>query len=704
MKAKRDMKDSGTGRVWISALAAAVAIPAGFAETAAEKQSEAYQASMAQSDVKNDAVAIQAELMELREQMRQLMPDEVPTVDAAIKKIQSLSRDEMGQAMGALQEASRSKDAARQVEQIASALKSQGVVSTALKQLSVDLQAKEDQAGLASELSELVRREVSVSLELARLGKVQQMPGDLRNRHQERYQVASEDQKGITADLKLLGRKIDALAKDFGANPQNAVVQAAAVAIAQKLPENADKAQALMESGPLNGAVAMQTQVIRTLVAMEKALAADGGPMERLRALATRLQQAASDQKDVVDAVMLIGDRQDLDRSQKRLEANIGDEVGALHFEVEAMNNQAAARLQTAQDAIDKSLANFIRMWEEHMDARVNTKEAQTNIGLALQAVLDQIAAAEKNAPKTPAELASQIDQLQKEVVQAAMQQAQAARQPQPPTPAQRQAMQDQVNNLQQRAAQLDPAASDLLAQAANQLPNEAPPAQADAAQKLAQAAQELAKEKAEMAAMQQAQAQLAAAQDQIQKAEQTLDKNQTAQAANQLKNAEQATQQAQQTAQQAGAPEAAQALAEAGQKLEQAAQAAAQTNGQAAGQKAQAAKAQLAQAQQALSQAMAKQPGMQMAMMMGAGKQVSENPQGQGTNPPSKGNGGAGPTGDDLAGAGAQGGKAEVIDGLTPKDRDAVAALQTEKPPREYAPEVQQYYKNIADGVGMGQ
>ena len=43
-----------------------------------------------------------------------------------------------------------------------------------------------------------------------------------------------------------------------------------------------------------------------------------------------------------------------------------------------------------------------------------------------------------------------------------------------------------------------------------------------------------------------------------------------------------------------------------------------------------------------------------------------------------------------------------QVLTGLNPHDRTAVAGLQNEKPPRQFAPEVQQYYKNLADGAGL--
>jgi len=689
----------GRAHIWTTSLACALAIPAATAQEGADTQSEAYRASMTQSDVKRDAATIRAELIRLRDQMRQLMPDDVATVDRAIQKMQALSTEEMDGAIAALQEASRSKDAKGQVEKIAGALKQQGVVSTALKQLSVELQARETLASIASELSDLIRREVSVFQEIGRLGKIQQVPAELHSpRHRESYEVASEDQKGISADLKLLGRKIETLSKDFESDPHNGLVQAAAVAIAQKLPEEADKAQGLTASGPFNEAVVAQVKIIRTLVVMRQALAAGSDPLDRLRELSARLQRGSADQKEVVDAVMLIGERQDLTRNFKRMQASLGDEVVAVRFELEPLNGLAAVRLVYAQTAIDKALLNYVRMWEEHMDARVNTQESLKNIQSALQMLADQVARIE-NGPKTPAELAAQLDQLQREVAAAAVQQAQNARQPQTAAP-QQQAMKERVDNLQERSLPISPEAAQTLAEAAGQLDTATPEAQMAAAQKLAEAAQELAKQKAQMAALAQAQAQIEKAQELTEKAEENLQNNQTPAAANALNAAKQEAQAAEKNAAQA-APEAAQAMAEAGKDLDQANQDAAQTKAQAAQAQAQAAADAMAKAQAGLAQAMAKMPGMSQ-MAMGAGTQASEKFQGQGDNPQSKGNGGGGPSGDNLAGAGAAGGPVEILEGLTPQDRAAVTQLQNEKPPGEFVSEVQQYYKNIADGAGL--
>lgn len=692
--AKHSMPLHWLHKIGIVTIIGTLALPTMHAQE--DSQREAYRASMIQNDVKRDAAAIQAELTELREQMRQLMPEDVSAVTQAIQRIQELTDGEMNQAIVSLQEASQSADSKDQGSKIAAALRNQGVVSQDLKQLSVDLQARETIDGMNIQLRDLIRREVAVMLEISRLGKIQQTPEKLRDRHQERFQTANEDQKGVTADVKRLSQKFEILAKDFPSGEHPGLHQAAALAATENLTAAADQAGSLTAAGPFNNAVTAQTNVIRTLVAMRQALNEDADPLEIMRELSNRLEGSFSDQKQVMDAVMLIGERQDLDRNLKRLQESLGDEVVATRFELEFLNRKASGHLLSAQDSMDKAQLNFIRMWEEHMDARVNTEDALEGIRMAQQTLSEQIAKLEAEKPKTPAQMAAALAQLQRDVAQAAMQQAQTANQPgQPP---QQQAMQEHVDNLQQRALPISPEASNLLVEAANQLTNATPQAQAEAAQTLNEAAQELANQQAELQALARMQDQLERAQELAEQAQNQLETNQTAQAANTLNAAQNLAEAAQQAAMEA-APEAAQALAEAAQNLDQADLNAAQRKTQEAQSQAQAASAAMAEAQAAIAQMMSQMPGMGPA---GPGMQVSEQTQGQGENPTSQGNAGAGPTGDNLAGAGEIGGPVELLTGLTPHERGAVTQLQNESPPSEFIPEVHQYYKNIADGAGL--
>ena len=63
------------------------------AQDPTNRQAGAYQASVAQDGLRRDAAAIQNELTLLREQIRQLAPDDLPTIDQAIKQMDSLSRE-----------------------------------------------------------------------------------------------------------------------------------------------------------------------------------------------------------------------------------------------------------------------------------------------------------------------------------------------------------------------------------------------------------------------------------------------------------------------------------------------------------------------------------------------------------------------------------------------------------------------------------
>ena len=696
MRADHSRRKSASGFrfIWISALAVMGTLPAAVAEEDnVDQQSQAYQASMTQGDVQRDAKAIQAQLVELREQMRQLMPKDVATVDAAIKKMQTLSQDEMEKAIAALQSASQSKDPAAQIAQIAGAVQTQGNISNELKSVAVDLKMRETLASIGSELSALVRREAGVYSEIKRLGKMQQSPNQLRGQSHERYDLANEDQKGVTADLNLLGKRIDTLTKDITDDTKNGLVQAATVAQEQKLAEAADKAAALTVSGPLNDATTAQVQVIQILVAMEQALSAGSDPIDRIRGLADRLKQAGSDEKSVVDAVMLIGERQAIDRGFRQMQSGLTDEVVAMQFELQPVNNQAAGLLAPAEEASNRSLANFERMWEEHMDARVNTQNALKSIDAAYQLLAQQIARAELNQPQNAAELAKALEDLARQVAQAAMDQARVAQQPSA-QPQQQAAMEAKVGDYQQQALPISPEAANSLAQAGTNLQNSAQQSQQQAAQNLAQAAQQLAQQAQAAQQLANAQAQVAAAQAQTAAAQQALAAGQTPQADAQMAAAQQNAAAAEQNAQ-AAAPEAGQNLDQAQAELGQGQAAAAPADAAAA---AEAAAAALAAAADGLRTAAGKMPGMGQG-----GTQVSEMPEDQGPNSPNnKGNGGGGKSGDDLMGAGANSGPVEVLDGLNPKDRDAIALLQTEKPPREFVPQVQQYYKNIADGAGL--
>ncbi len=263
-----------------------------------DQQSAAYRASVAQEALKKDTAAVQAQLAEVAEAMRQLMPNDVAAVDRALKQMQNLSQGEMVAAVQALRDASRAGDRGAQLSNIAGAMKDQTKISSTLKQLAVDLDARQSLDGIATELSALLRRQVGAQMEVARLGKVQALPNDLRNDHHRQYEAVNDDQKLITQDVTALISRIDELAKNLPDDSRQRMVRAVAVARDRKLAEAEQSAASLTTSGPLPQAAETQNECAKTLVMMEQAVASQS-PVERLAALSSELKKVTDQEREL---------------------------------------------------------------------------------------------------------------------------------------------------------------------------------------------------------------------------------------------------------------------------------------------------------------------------------------------------------------------------------------------------------------------
>jgi len=692
-----------------------VALHAVSADEPNRRQSEAYQASVKQDALRTDAAAIKTELASLREEMTQLMPRDVALVDRAFKQLDTLSRNQMDKAVEALRLASRTGDLRSQISSLSGAARDQAAIGTSLKHLAADLQARQSISVINSKLSELLLRQVAARNEIARLGKIEPLPEKLHDRAKLRFEVVSEDQASLSEDIKLVMKQVDDLSQNLPDDSRAAAFKAAAAAHAAKLDETAGSAAKLTHDGPFDQARVCQDAVAKTLVEMEQAMAFGSKPVERLQALLDRLDRIIASHAEVADVAAKTGERHSMPAEMVRLEDRLTDQASALAMEVQALNVNAGGALQQAHEGMDKSLANFVRMWEERIEAQHNTLEALKQLQTAKADLEKQIADATEKTPKTPQELAAVLDTLLHDAIQTAMDQnrvAQTAKTPNSPfapTPAQKQALLNKVGDLQQRAALVAPAAAQDLSSAAAQMAQATPEAQQTAAQDLAQAVQDLTRQlaaltgrTAEQQAIAKAESQLAQAEKNTAQAQQNLQSDQTsANAVNDLNAARREVADAQQAAAVADAPpDVKQELQQAAQDLAQAQMDAAQQKLARAQAAAQAGREAMKQAQQGMQQqaqamaqaAMAALPGNQP----GRQNDAKTAPQG------SQGNGGGGPSGDFLKGAGAVGGPAQVVTGLNPRDRDAVKILRNEKPPREFVSEVQQYYKNLADGAGL--
>ncbi len=674
-------------------------------QNAADRQSEAYQASVTQDGLKRDAASIRAELVRVRDQMRQVLPDDAAAVDRAITQMDALSRDEMDRVVQSLRGASKTDALGTQAQALADVLRGQGAISTALKRLAISLDARQSAEGLTAELSALLGRQVAARDELVRLSRRDQTPDRLRGHDHERFDVVNEDQKSISDDLKLLFARMEHVAQNLTPDAQPNFVPAVNAARDGKLTELADAAAAQTTQGPFDQATASQGRVAALLVAMEQALGGGVRPADRLAALQEKLKQTLDQQQALTQNIAGFHERQSVEDQTKRLQTTLTDQIAQMHTELQPLNSQAAAELQAAQDATEAASLNYNRMWEERTSAQENTRNATAHLAAALADVNKQAAALASQTPQTPAQEDAALAALQRDTAQAAAAaQVQAAAPGAPAAnPAQAQALQAQVDALQQRALPVaSPEAEKALADAATALRQPGQAGAQAAAQQLAQAAQDMAKQQASQQATAQAEAQMAQAGQALAQAEANMASPKTsAEAVNEMNAVRQDLANAQAAAAKAGAPAAAQAA------LAEAAKDAAQAQGDAAGVQlpqaqaaAQSAQVAMAQAGQGMGQPQP-QPQAQGPMVSKAGNGEGKR-SGEGGTAQGQGNGGGGKSGDFLAGAGASAEVLGPVSGLNPQDRAAVTQLQTEKPPADFAPEVQQYYKNIADGVGL--
>jgi len=660
---------------------------AALAQEPNEAQSEAYRTSVAQENLKQDTAAVQAQLALLREEMRQVLPGEIATIDKAIKNLESLSREQMGSAIKDLRAASQTGDLAEQVKNLAGALKNQTSISSNLKKMSVDLVARQSIERMNPKLLELLRRQITANNEVLRLAKKNPDPTKLETSFKRRYELVCGDQDTLIEDVKTTFTQIDDLARNLPEQSRPPMQKASETASGQKLIENAAGAAQLVHRGPLDQAAGTQKSVVKTLWTAFDALRISNSVMDRLRALSNQIGSAIADQKGIVENIGAIRRSDAYAMLQRQRE--VSDQSSLMYEDVVALNSRAAAGLRQAQTEMENTISSTEGRQEERQNAARSASAALVGLETAKKEIDKQIQ--EIPPTLTPQQALAALDQLQRETALAAAEQARAAsaaktpNSPFAPTQAQKDALQAKVADLQQKALNLAPEAAPDLGQASQDMAKPDAASQQAAADDLARAAQNLARQEATA----KAETNVEKAAQATTKAEQMLDANQTQDAVNQLAAAKQALAAAQQAAAASTAnAEAKQAMAQAAQALTQAQMAAAQTKAQEGQAAAEAAKNAMGAAMKA----------------MGAGppdptaKNTPENDKENAEEGPSGGKGGNGL----LAGSGAQGAPPEVITGLSPRERDAVDQLQTEKPPREFVPEVQQYYKNLADGAGL--
>ena len=592
--------------------------------------------------------------------------------------------------------------------------------------MSVDLNARPSLAKLCARVEELNRSQSSALNETARLAAIApEIAVLLKGRDKSRYEAALGNQEGVSTSLKSLAESLASLAINLPDGPtREPLVKVIAIASDKQLASAAANALESVRQGPLDQARPVQRGIVSTLVAMLEVLKSSNSTLkERLTQMAAEVRELAAAEKSIQESKGLEKHPADLLARQ----TDLADRAAALAPQLQGTNNRAADSLQKAQADMETAQRAMDGSKTENASAADSVKSASEKLAAAQAAINDQIAMVDK-APTTPQDLAAELVQLQAATALVAQEQSR------PAGPAQKDALQKKVGELQEQAAATSPGVAKSLGDASSKIAEQDAASQKEAVQSLADASQQLGQQLAALTGQSAAQQAMAKAESQIQQASQTTTQAQgnvapgsqkSAEAVNQLNSASQQVAAAQQTAGAPGVPQAAKdALNNARQDLDKAKMSAAQVKLPDAGSQSAAAQKSLSDAKASLSEA-SKAIAENAAAAMAANaatKPDGASPAKGGENKPSSAKNSSPSSGSDnqaassvasdrepggskTAGAGNAGlsrGPAQTLTGLNPKDRDAISLLKTEKPPSNFVPEVQQYYKNLADGVGL--
>src|ERR1700677_125808 len=126
----------------LMALLASAPLVASADDNATAQQGLAYRQAVAQEALQKEMASVQAELSSMREEMKALLPQDVPMIDRAFKQIGSLSSNEMKATIDALRAASKSGDVKEQLEKLSEAYKNQTAAVTEIKNISGELSAR----------------------------------------------------------------------------------------------------------------------------------------------------------------------------------------------------------------------------------------------------------------------------------------------------------------------------------------------------------------------------------------------------------------------------------------------------------------------------------------------------------------------------------------------------------------------------------
>jgi hypothetical protein len=693
---------------------AALLLPLGLLPAQTEVQTSAYRNSVAQEEVRRQAVEIRRQLKLMLEDFRinGLTSPELARTRQAAEELASLSDEQLLPLIQSLREVGAVPDASDARNQLAEVSRAQKKAAVLLKSLSDGLNLHKDRASMQQRLEDLILRQTTNLRQARQLAGSIPSSGKIPAEFAALASVSRTEQSVLKQEVDLTVRVFQRVTESDLEDEQEGFFAAKAEMERTRVEALAASADEAMTAGNFTGAVEEQERLKNGLQSVLLKLHLEQSAAERMQSLAEKIQALAADQSRLGAATKAA----DTNQQRELLEAQsrLADRLDATKLELRNLHAQAAGEAARAAEIMQQVVNKLEDPNELRGESRKSLAAVQEEAAVTLAAAGEQLSeAAAKLAaaalPASPEDALTALTELSREVAETqaeAVARADGAADAQPA-----EQLAEKTGGLQQEALPLNPAAAQNLGEAAAQMEagNAAAAAQAltDAQGAIQQQMADLARAAALQQSLQVLAGQISGAEAEATRAHQSLEAVPAGQAQDaavrQTEAAGDLLGEAQKNAGNPGTPpDVASALQAAQEALGKSRSSAAQGKKEDAIASNSEARAQMQNALGAIEQAVA--GAMAQALPGGApGSSAAAQGGTPGQGGLVRGGGtGSGTTGNAssyMANSGGAGGPGQVTAGLKPRNREAVAAFQKEKAPPDYQHMAQQYLKNLASG-----
>lgn len=368
-------------------LAYALAGAAPLAAQAPESKTRtaAYQGSVTQQQIQDQARRIREELRRLVAEFRDnpAAGADIAQAEAILTKLTALGDEDMLRVIQDLRGASSADSSSDAAGKLLSASSAQKAVQSGLRTIADRLGRQADEASMEQRIRGLLL------LQLTNQGRTHNLlDGTTRDWEMKNAAiVASAQQETLKTEVDLLLQKFRELSADAGAN---LFARLLAVAGKSQLGESSSKASQLLAEGNFAEAAKSQLSVIAAFQNLLEVINAGKTAEERLRTAATQMEELGARQTQLAQATERSGGgEQNGTKAEQRAIAN---EIAALGREVAQLSPKAAQDLEKAWNGmggLDEKLKTTDYLF--NAPNRTNFVEEQRGLADEVKGVADEL-------------------------------------------------------------------------------------------------------------------------------------------------------------------------------------------------------------------------------------------------------------------------------------------------------------------------